>query len=98
MKDEYGMKTVINSPGAVGTITMCLDFKWDRVCLEAMEILSVTCYYSEIGHNVVLESMDRLWRRRMEKPFQSLVAAIRQKPMKVKVAAMTLINTVVACC
>ena len=95
MKDEYGMNTVINSPGAVGIITMCLDFNWDRVCLAVMEILSVTCYSSDIGHNAVLESMDRLWRRRMEKPFDSLVDAIRHKPMKVKVAAMTLINTLI---
>jgi len=95
MKDEHGMKTVINTTGAIGTITMCLDFKWDRVCLAVMEILSVTCFSSELGHSMVLDSLDRLFRRRMEKPFASIVAAISEKPMKVKVAAMTLINTLI---
>jgi len=67
MKDEYGMRAVIDTEGAVGTIAMCLDFKWDRVCLAVMEILSVTCFSSEEGHRMVLESLDRLFRRRMEK-------------------------------
>ncbi|GMH66234.1 hypothetical protein TrLO_g4004 [Triparma laevis f. longispina] len=95
MKDNHGMETVINTTGAIGTITMCLDFKWDRVALAVMEILSVTCFSSELGHSMVLDSLDRLFRRRMEKPFASIVAAISEKPMKVKVAAMTLINTLI---
>ena len=42
MKDAHGMTSVISTPGAISTIAMCLDFRWERVCLAVMEILSVS--------------------------------------------------------
>ena len=47
MNNSTGMDSLLATPGAVDVIARSLIFDWKALALEALEILSVCCYYSQ---------------------------------------------------
>ena len=95
MNNIEGMDAVINTDDAIGALTLCLDFEFQRLTQLVIEILSVTCYSSEVGHSLVLQNLAALFRLQQERPYATLVRALKEEELGGKVQLMQFINTLI---
>ncbi|OQR96906.1 formin-homology 2 domain-containing protein [Thraustotheca clavata] len=103
MNNNVGMELLLGTPDAIQTVVLSLDFETPTrrdMNLMVLEMLSLTCWFSELGHGTVLEAMELYRRRHNEKlRYLSLVHCIEtSSSVELQTACLTFINTLVSTC
>ena len=96
MNNSTGMDRMLDAPGCIDIVARCLVFDWKALALEALEILSVCCYYSPEGTALTISGLRHMSRSLQEAPFFSLVKAIGDQDVEVRSAILLLFNYMVS--
>ncbi|KDO19832.1 hypothetical protein SPRG_14932 [Saprolegnia parasitica CBS 223.65] len=100
MNNHVGMHFLLAHPNAVHTLALSLDFDRKERTLMLLEMLSLTCWFSELGHRTVLDAMELLRRRQNERMrYASILDGLATaSSVEVQAACLTFINTLVSTC
>ncbi|EQC36497.1 hypothetical protein SDRG_05949 [Saprolegnia diclina VS20] len=98
MNNHVGMHFLLEHPSAVHTLAFSLDFDQKERTLMLLEMLSLTCWFSALGHTTVLDAMELLRRRQNERMrYASLLHGMATaSSVEVQAACLTFINTLVS--
>lgn len=97
------MECILSDAEYIETVTCCLDFynaEKEELVKEILHMLSVTCWYSDIGHSIVLMAMDTYRRRYRERQrYFGIVHAIKvARNLEYQTSCLTFVNTLVSAC
>ena len=96
MNTEDFLRTALEVPGAVDSIALCVDDRMpSQICCVALEILSVTCFFSGHGHRLVLSALEHQRQRALEQPFAPLIKLLQRGTLTTKLAVLKFVNTMV---
>eukprot|EP00595_Chromulina_sp_UTEXLB2642_P002687 CAMPEP_0196762732 /NCGR_PEP_ID=MMETSP1095-20130614/2671_1 /TAXON_ID=96789 ORGANISM="Chromulina nebulosa, Strain UTEXLB2642" /NCGR_SAMPLE_ID=MMETSP1095 /ASSEMBLY_ACC=CAM_ASM_000446 /LENGTH=1196 /DNA_ID=CAMNT_0042114415 /DNA_START=419 /DNA_END=4009 /DNA_ORIENTATION=- len=98
MNNQIGMEATLSLDGSIDSLCRCLMFEWKGLALLVLEILAVSCYYSETATFVVLESLRQWSHSRGEGAFVGLLRALEIEDIQIRADVMTLINRMIMGC
>ncbi|OQR80657.1 formin-homology 2 domain-containing protein [Achlya hypogyna] len=101
MNNNVGMHLLLEHPETIHTLALSLAATTDsrrEMTLMVLEMLSLTCWFSEAGHSAVVEAMELCRRRQNERRrFADLVRCIEvSESVALQAACLTFINTLVS--
>jgi hypothetical protein len=97
MNAAVGMDAFVTTENSFETLTRCLLFHNKVILLEVLEILSVSCYYSEETCCLVIHGVCLLAQiNRQPTPYYSFVHALQTQDIEVKASVVLLINSMIA--
>ena len=95
MNNAVGMEGMIEHSNAIERIAETLRFEWKPLALQVLEILSVSCYYSDRSTKLVISGMKRLAKSRQEPVYYVLSKALIEQDIEVKAGVMQFINNII---
>ena len=95
MNNTVGMEGVIEHSNAIERIAETLRFEWKPLAMQVLEILSVSCYYSDRSTKLVINGMKRLAKSRQESVYHILSKALVEQDIEVKAGVMQFINNII---
>ncbi len=95
MNNAVGMEGIIEHSNAIERIAETLRFEWKPLAMQVLEILSVSCYYSDRSTKLVISGMKRLAKSRQEPVYHVLSKALVEQDIEVKAGVMQFINNII---
>ena len=95
---RLGMDSVLADSDHIEHLAGCITLHNFDQTKQILEMLSVICWYSERGHEIVLQAMDTYRRSHRERyRYQTVVKAIEGGPdLEIKAVCLTFINTLIS--